>query len=390
MEIRRVEFSEYFDSDMVSRTCFHERFTGDEAEERAKPRVEREDWGAFNEDGALMAHIINNHFEARLNGKWVSMGGVGAVSTLPEYRNSGAIRQVFRRMLPECVRRGEVISALYPFKHSFYRKFGYETVANRNIFEFRPAALRAFRFGGKAKQFERGQDVGEYLRIHERFIQNYNLTVRRDVQTMQRRFLLDQPLSERKFAYLLSQNGENTAYVCFTDQRHDPAARLIVTDLAWTEPAGLGAILGFLARFEADYGAIELPLPTDVNLRLLVPDAYEIEEAKLTASYMLRVIDVPKALETLCAYVREGFSLSVYGDGMIPENNGAWFVDESGVKPFGGQADIEVSLCALNQLICGAVDFKNALFRPDVRVNAKVAVLESVFRARPAVLTDHF
>ena len=100
MNVRRLTQNEYFDSDTVSRLCFHSRTEIDEEAERVRPREEREDWGAFDDDGTLMAHIINNHYEANLNGRLVRMGGIGAVSTLPEYRSGGAIRAIFDRLLP--------------------------------------------------------------------------------------------------------------------------------------------------------------------------------------------------------------------------------------------------------------------------------------------------
>ena len=91
--------------------------------EKERERVEAEtlqDWGAFDEDGTLTARIINNQFELYLDGTAVQAGGIGAVSTLPEYRDKGSIRKIFQTLLPEAYRSGEILSALYPFSHAFY------------------------------------------------------------------------------------------------------------------------------------------------------------------------------------------------------------------------------------------------------------------------------
>ncbi|MBQ6646248.1 MAG: sterol carrier protein domain-containing protein, partial [Clostridia bacterium] len=287
-------------------------------------------------------------------------------------------------------RQGEVVSGLYPFKHAFYRKFGYETVQSRTCYELKPSTLRSFRFDGEAKQYVPGESAEDYLALYDCFSRHYNLAVRRSAEGMRRWLLLDKPLFERKFAYLLSENGINTAYVCFTDQYCDPAAKLVVTDIAWTEPKGLRAILGFLSRFEADYGLIELSLPTDLNLKLLLPDPYEIDAAKLTGHYMLRAVNVPKALNTLCGKADNSFTLAVSGDGILPENNGAWRVSPDGIKPFTGTPDAEMSLNAFNQLICGAIGLDSALYRADVTVRANAEALGRVFCARPAFLMDRF
>ncbi|MBQ6645509.1 MAG: GNAT family N-acetyltransferase, partial [Clostridia bacterium] len=94
MEVRTLLPEEYAAADRISRFCFHDRSAADEATQSGKPQSLREDWGAFAPDGTLAAHIINNHFEMNLNGGFVPMGGVGAVSTLPEFRSGGAIRQI--------------------------------------------------------------------------------------------------------------------------------------------------------------------------------------------------------------------------------------------------------------------------------------------------------
>ena len=125
MEVRKLKQNEKFDARLISTLAFHQRMEDPEKQRQESEADPVEDWGAFDENGRLMAHIIRHHFEFRLDGQWVPGGGIGAVSTLPEYRNSGAVRAIFGTLLPEAYREGEVLSALYPFSHAFSRKFGY-------------------------------------------------------------------------------------------------------------------------------------------------------------------------------------------------------------------------------------------------------------------------
>ena len=224
---------------------------------------------------------------------------------------------------------------------------------------------------------------------HNRFAREYNLSIIRNEKEM-RRFLSDRALAERKFSYMLRYSGKAPSYLCFTDQFAEPAARLAINDIAWNDPLQLHSLLGFLGRFEADYGLIELNLPTDINLKLLLPDPYEMSEAKLMGNYMLRVINVEEALKTLCSEVRESFTIAVYGDKQILQNNGVWRVNAEGVAICSGMPDLEVSLHAFNQLICGALSFSQALYRCDVRVNANAVTLAEIFKSRPIFITDRF
>ena len=160
MEVRQLKPEERFEANLVSTVAFHMRMEDPEKNREESLKSTDEDWGAFSEDGKIMARIINNHFESRLDGQRIMNGGIGAVSTLPEYRNTGAVKAIFEKLIPEAYRRGEIISTLYPFNHAFYRKFGYETACWRNDYEFEPGVLSGYRFDGTAELWKPEDPVG--------------------------------------------------------------------------------------------------------------------------------------------------------------------------------------------------------------------------------------
>ena len=144
MEVRKLSAEERFEANVISTVAFHMRMEDPEKSREESLKETVEDWGAFADDGKMMARIINHRFQVWLDGQTVPCGGIGAVSTLPEYRNTGAVREIFGKLIPAAYQNGEVISALYPFSHAFYRKFGYETVRWRNDYEFAPSALSGY------------------------------------------------------------------------------------------------------------------------------------------------------------------------------------------------------------------------------------------------------
>ena len=148
MIVRQLTSADRFHAARISRIAFHERVEDPEKQREEIEKNTDEDWGAFTEEGTLMARIINNRYTVGLNGHPVQCGGIGAVSTLPEYRESGAIRAIFSELLPYARRSGEVLSALYPFNHAFYRKFGFETAAFAVNYSFPPAVIKGYRFHG--------------------------------------------------------------------------------------------------------------------------------------------------------------------------------------------------------------------------------------------------
>ncbi len=390
IEVRLLQGEERFDADVISTVCFHGKIQDPETRKKEAAAETREDWGAFSADGTLMAHIINNKFESRLDGSLVKNGGIGAVSTLPEYRESGAIRHIFGKLLPEAYKNGEVISTLYPFNHAFYRKFGYDTLVHRNTYEFPPEVLRGCRFTGTAELWKTGDPVRPYTDLYTEFISGINLAIRRDDEAMLRH-LKGVYYQDRKFCYLLSDEEGPAAYVIWQDIRHDPQAVLSVEDLAFSGRRGFQAVLGFLARFTADYGTIRLSLPTGIELLSLIrsPMAYDIKKS-VSQNYMIRVVNVKKLLEAIRKPDGAEFVIRVDGDELIPENNGTFWVSGGTVEDTDEAPDLAVSGRALGQMAAGGMDLSEAMLRQDVEVCSNEAVLRQVFTRKSLMIEDYF
>jgi predicted acetyltransferase len=89
-------------------------------------QAEMEDsFGAFvGED--MVAGLSVTYYPVRLFGRTVLMGGVGGVATQPEHRRHRHVAKLLELALERMRKRGVLVSMLYPFKYSFYRKYGWE------------------------------------------------------------------------------------------------------------------------------------------------------------------------------------------------------------------------------------------------------------------------
>ena len=391
MEVRKLTEKEHFEADLISCIAFHMRMENPEKAREESEKLKTEDWGAFDERGKLMARILNYRFNTWLDGQPVVSGGIGGVSTLPEYRNSGAIREIFRKLIPEARRNGEIISTLYPFNHAFYRKFGYETACWRNDYEFAPAVLKEYRFGGTAELWKPGDPVSEYTALYNRFARDFNLAMRRDDEMMLEGHLKGEYYRDRKFGYLLRENGIPVAYLIFKDIRHDPMAILSVEDLAWDGRAGMNALLGFLARFTADYGTVRLFLPACLELFSFIrcPQSYDISQT-VGHGYMIRAVIVQRLLEIIRKPDRCSFIIRVEGDEFIADNNGTWEVCGKEAVRTDKAPDLTVSVQAFGQLAAGCASLSEAVYRPDVTVADNRDILERIFVRKPVLVEDHF
>lgn len=390
MIVRLLKPEERFDAAKISTVAFHGRIDDIEKARENSLKETIEDWGAFSDDGKIMARIINNAYTVHLDGTQVSCGGIGAVSTLPEYREEGAIRAIFQKLLPEARRRGEVISALYPFNHAFYRKFGYETVCKENTYSFAPDVIRGYHFYGSVEMFMPGSDVRPYAELYEAFASRYNLSMVRSDEMMLKHHLNGTWYQDRKFTYLLRENDGPVAYLTFQDVRNEPAAILRVRDLAWSGRTGFLAILGFLARFSADYGTIELVLPSDLELLSVIRSSNAYGISKSTAQgYMVRAVHVPKLLESISVPEDESFVIRVQ-DELIEENNGTWQVRKHHAEKTDQEPELVVSERALGQMAVGAVSLREAELRNDVEICGDHEKLQRIFVRKPLWVADHF
>ena len=392
MQIRRLNGSERYEAYLSAVYCFHMRVEDPEAAREGSEADTKEDWGAFDENGKLMGRILNHKFDLYLDGETVRTGGIGGVATFPEYRDRGVVKNIFAELLPAAYEDGEVISLLYPFKHEFYRKQGYETVTAWNRYSFRPGLLCRYRFDGEVKKWEPGESVAEFLKVYNAFAPRFNLSLRRTEETMLAHMKVEKEYIDRKFSYVMKQDGNPIAYVIFRDVKNDPAAVMKADECAWTCREGFLAILGFLARFEADYGTIELLMPSGIDLLRIVesPLAYEIKKVP-EQGMMVRVINAKKLLESIKKPADCDFTIRI-SDEIIRENNISLRVLPDRVEEVRDcePADLILNVRTLGQLATGCLNLDEAMLRKDVTVNAKEELLRRVFIEKKIFVSEQF
>ena len=393
MDIRKITT---LDERVWSSLSNHLAFHGSRSMEDIRKAVEEnssghDDWGCFTDDGRMMAHAQNERRLTMFDGHEVETGCIGAVSTFPEYREGGAVRGIFGKIFPDAYEHGEVFSYLYPFSHAFYRKFGYETCCELNIYRFPVSALAGRRFRGWARMWMPGDDYTVHAEIANRFNMRYNMTHVRTAENMKQRNGSD-PFQSRFYTYLLGYGEDACAFVSLRDKRENDRCFIEVMDCAWIGKEGSDAVLGFIARYTADYpGGVIFRAPGDLKLSMLMSDGYSLAGSELANGYMARVINVQKALSLLRKPEGAEFTIAV-SDPMIPENDGVWHVCGDSAEKCSADADISVSVTALAPMLLGAMPLPLAKFRDDVKVNANRDILEKVFVEKPAYVApvDHF
>lgn len=381
----------------LSSICFTYTQTMDKINDASMDEAKLQEMrGAFDETGRLVGGMIQIEMDARFEGKDCKLLGIGGVVTDPAERRHGAIRQLFEEGLPRLREKGFVFSALYPFSHEFYRKFGYEWAILQRSAEFETCCLRRnLRHAASIRRVLPGEDDQGMRRVYEAYIRDKNLSVVRDEEHW-KNLREGTPWESLKHAYvLMDEAGEPMAYWIGEAVKDGHSAILEIKDMAYTRPEGCEAIFAMLTRMN-EFSRIKLRVPQDVEMRCLLADPYNIKE-QTECGGMVRVMDVQKALSLLPAPAEMGSFAIEVTDGQIAENNGRFVVTADGesvsvVRDDSAVCDLRCGIGGLTAMVMGLMDFEQsvAMGLGEVVREENRRLMAAVLHRRKAHLHNYF
>ena len=311
------------------------------------------------------------------NVKALLAGGIG---TAVEYRRGGNIRKMFEKMHAEAAQEGVAVALLHPFSFAYYRKFGYEKVADHLIVKF---PTRYIDFVPRRCNFMPYQDsmLPDLLRLHAAFARGRNLLLQR--------------IDDSQY-----KNPERQTYVCYSTYHrlainHYEDSLLTVHELAYASPEALREIFSFLRMFEGEFDEIEFANvamcpEVDLLLRNYTHTAYT-----LLPDIMARVLNTEKMLLAQDYPLQEGaFTLRI--EDTLPSVSGIFKVAYGGgectVQRGAGSPDLTLSASALARLIYGydGVTAEAAKYMDGVQIDGSAEAFFRAFPKKPCGIFEHF
>jgi len=92
-------------------------------------------------DGQVVAALEIIPFRQWIAGEALPMAGIGMVTIAPTHRKRGLGAQLVAAAVVAAHERGDIASALYPFRNSFYQKLGYGQAGEALQYQIPPSAL---------------------------------------------------------------------------------------------------------------------------------------------------------------------------------------------------------------------------------------------------------
>jgi predicted acetyltransferase len=272
---------------------------------RAKPG----DFLLAERDGAAVGTSTSLSMTMWVRGAPLPCQGVAYVGTIKTHRRrtdggDGIATQLMRETLRLARERGQVVSALMPFRGSFYEHFGYGFVERRNEWTLPLPLLPHGAFDGI--RFYGAGDFLELSRFHQRVVERGQCEIERPENIWS--FFL-KVRSEAGFVVVdrARSDGPVHGYICFEHSHIEGKDYLRVMQIAYEDIPALQRQLHFLASLRDQYLSAIVTLPADFPLNWLLRETqvphrfvnHVHAEVRQDTRMQVRVLDHKRFVESL-------------------------------------------------------------------------------------------
>ena len=350
-------------------------------------------------DGRIVGGSAMLSLEVTIPGpKCVPMGGVTSTGVIATHRRRGLLRGMMTAMLADACERGEFLAGLSASEGGIYGRFGFSPATMRTRWELERAEAG---FRKQAPQSDGQLEIADaevakavWPAIHE--------TVRRrrvgEVQAAPDRWNglsgvargTDGPL------HFLIHRGSDGTIDGIANYRlpwsPDPVkiGTLVVEGLEATNSVAYAAIWRLLTDFDLTRRVVAASRPSDEPLRWMLQSPRALRVTRSSDNLWLRILDVPRALESRSYDVAESLVFGLVDDPLCPWNAGVWRLEASPdgatcVPARGAEPNCSFDIGALASLYLGGMSpaVLSAAGRVTVHKTGSIATLARVFRSDP-------
>jgi predicted acetyltransferase len=351
------------------------------------------------DDGRVVGTAAEHRFRQRLGGRDVEMCGIWGVATLPEHRGGGHASLAVEALLQEARERGTPLSALYPAVLRPYRRLGYELAGTYTEHRVRLDDLPLVDGSLPVREYDRDRDLEDVRACYRRAVEAHNGPIDSDDEDWWAERIMGPrtPEDPHRAVVVRGSGGEVEAYASFVRVKEegdlDLDFRLDCRHLVASSIEGLRSLLAYVRGFRGLGTALVFPGPPADPLAMLV------EEQRLRPSWtfrwMLRLLDVPAALEARGYPPVGGEAVIAVDDAMFADNRGPWRISAEDGKVRVSSAEGErvrpVSIGALSSMYTGLLSPYDAVRLGLLEgVDPAVPVLARLFAGPPPFMLDWF
>ena len=230
------------------------------------------------EDGETVAAASAVPMRQNLRGRVLPMAGVAGVATHPLARRRGHVRALLHQVLDEMRDEGHQLTALHPFRASFYERFGYVGLPRPRTVTFSPADLGPLlhaELPGEVTWQRIGAGYPTWRAFTERCLhERHGFAIFPDFRAV--------GLRDRDDRWLLTATIGGSTVGAVTYRIDDHGGELIADDLLAADPYARALLLQFFARHVDQVEQVRVRLPADELPELWLTDLAVHVEARVS------------------------------------------------------------------------------------------------------------
>lgn len=338
--------------------------------------------------GGLAMLQLGQWFGAQL----VPMAGIASVAVPPEHRGTGLALELLSQTLKELYSIGVPLSTLYAATQRPYRKVGYEQAGICCGWELPTESIRI-----NASQAMRDIPIIRaplqpeiFQKLHQKWAIQNNGNLHRNQGMWQ--LLMESQNEQIVYAYLIGSKTQPEGYVIFNQQANTDY-NLAIRDWVALTPAANIRLLMFLSDHRSLAEKVMWRGASFDPMLLLLPE--QTQRVRFLDRWMLRIVNVPKALE------KRGYPLGVEAelhldvqDDLLVENSGQFILtvaDGKGEVTKGGKGELQLNVRALAPLYTGLFTSHQLQLTGQISANDHALnVATQLFRSSEPWMPDKF
>ncbi len=339
-----------------------------------------------DEDGEIVSSLQLNQYKINLNDKYYDTSYVVGVSTLPQVRGKGYMKNIMEFTLEELYKKGQLISILMPIDYRLYRKYGYEHCYDQIEYNIDIESLKSFKSKGIMKKATL-RDLDYFVDIHNSFLDDVNGNIKRDKSYYEN--LFEEVKSEDGHIYI-HQDREIDGYIIYFLNDDN----MFVRELFYKNIDSLKSMLKFIYNHNTQCKSVTISTPINDKIRFIL-DNPKNSTIKIKPFMMGRIINLEKYLKGLDIEINleETINISIIDD-FIEENNGVFRImlkdKKLNIEKGNFEYEVEFNINIISQLAFSYIDASEAFILNNLDENKKVKdFLNTVFPKKDNYINEY-
>ena len=312
-------------------------------------------------DERPIATVLSSPLTQNVRGEIYPLGGVGDVTTVPEERRQGHSRRLLVELFAMLRAEGAVLAGLYPFRASFYERFGFVAFPYVRIVSFSPQTLLPLLRWNLGGQFER-MLIADGIVTWCAFTRECQKSIHGMTLFSDRVTTYRQQVMNGHWLVLARFEGEIVGALLYKITGFKE--KMLIPNFLYRDSRGKYLLLEWLARHADQVNEVELHLPAGEQPEVWVDDMdAKIRLPVIHYNGMGRILDMAKIGGMQTGPGRFSAKIS---DPHCPWNEGLYtFETVDGLLQVSPSqtADCELTIQAISALIYGTHDTADFVFR---------------------------